>query len=237
MLAVLVPSSISAHAQLERSDPAAGARLAAARIAIDSQWGAARATQLAGGMLALIGFLLARRRRAGWILAAFGGGAIAIGASLGGHAGASERLRALGVLADALHVAGGAGWLGTLLWLVLSLRAVFSHERGLATMVNAFSPVALAFAALLTTTGLVSAWLRLGTIPALWSSAYGQVLLVKLALLAGVALVGLYNWRRMRPAIDGGVATPRFFRSSTMELAFGVAVISVTAVLVATPTP
>jgi putative copper export protein len=173
----------------------------------------------------------------GWSIAALGGAAIAIGASLGGHAGALEHLRTLGVLTDALHLLGAAGWLGSLLWLVVSLPAVSTRERGVAAMVNAFSPVALVFAALVTVTGVVSAWLRLGALHFLWSSTYGQVLLVKLALLSGVALVGLYNWRRMRPALDAGVVTPRFFRSAAMELGFGVAVIIVTAVLVATPTP
>ena len=141
------------------------------------------------------------------------------------------------MVTDGLHVMGAAGWLGALLWLVLSLPAVFTRNRGVATLVNAFSPVALSFAALVTITGVLSAWLRLGTIPALWSSSYGQVLLVKLALLAGVALVGLYNWRRMRPALETDAVAPRFVRSAMAELAFGVAVIMVTAVLVATPTP
>jgi copper transport protein len=207
------------------------------RVAIDSRWGAAWATQLAGGVLALAGLAFARRARAGWSLAAVGAAAIAAGASLGGHAAASEQLRTLAVLTDVLHVVGGAGWLGTLLWLVVSLPVVSRYERGVATIVNAFSPAALVFAALVSITGVLSAWLRLGTIRALWSSSYGQVLLIKLALLAVVALMGMYNWRRMRPAMARGVVTPRFFRSATMELVFGVAVIIVTAVLVATPTP
>ena len=235
LLVVLLLATLMLQARLVASTSTALTGME--RIAIDSRWGAAWATQLAGSVLALIGFALARRTRAGWPFAALGAGAIAIGASLGGHAGASDHLYALGVLADALHVVGAAGWLGALLWLVLSLPVVSTHEKGVATIVNAFSPMALAFAALVALTGLVNAWLRLGSIPALWSSSYGQVLLVKLALLAGVALVGLYNWRRMRPAIDRGVVTPRFVRSATVELAFAVAVILVTAVLVATPTP
>jgi copper transport protein len=235
VLVVLLLVKLALQARMVASDAAALTGME--RIAIDSRWGAAWATQLAGGALAVAGLLVARRARTGWSLAAFGSAAIAIGASLGGHAAASEHLRALGVLTDALHVVGAAGWLGTLLWLVLSLPAVSARDRGVATMVNAFSPAALAFAGLVTITGVVSAWLRLGSLSPLWSSSYGQVLLVKLALLAGVALAGLYNWRRMRPALDTGVVAPRFFRSATVELAFGVAVVLVTAVLVATPPP
>ena len=85
--------------------------------------------------------------------------------------------------------------------------------------------------------GVVSAWLRLGTLSALWSSPYGQMLMRKLVILLGVALAGLYNWRRMRPALGTPDVARRFRRSATIELAFGVAVIVVTAFLVATPTP
>jgi copper transport protein len=235
VLVVLLLAKLVLQARLVASDSAALAGME--RVAIDSRWGAAWATQLAGAALALAGLLVARRSRAGWSLAALGGAAFAIGESLGGHAGASEHLHALGVLTDALHVIGAAGWLGSLLWLVMSLPAASTRDRGVAAIVNAFSPAALAFAALVTITGVVSAWLRLGALPFLWSSSYGQVLLVKVALLAGVGLVGLYNWRRMRPALDTGVVEPRFFRSAMTELAFGMAVIIVTAVLVATPTP
>ncbi|MFL5608918.1 MAG: copper resistance CopC/CopD family protein [Gemmatimonadaceae bacterium] len=235
LLIVLLLAKLVLQARLVASYSAALTGME--RVAIDSRWGAAWDTQLAGAVLALAGFVVARRMRAGWSIAAAGAAAIAIGASFSGHAAASEHLPVLGLITDALHVVGAAGWLGTLLWLVASLPAVSTRDRGVATMVNAFSPVALAFAALVTITGVVSAWLRLGALPFLWSSSYGQVLLVKLALLSGVALVGLYNWRRMRPALHTDTVEPRFFRSATTELALGAAVIIVTAVLVATPTP
>jgi copper transport protein len=211
-------------------------------VALDTRWGMAWCIQLLGGALALAGLLLARRVRAGWRIAALASVMIAVGASLGGHAGASERLRTLSVLTDALHVIGAAGWLGTLLWLVVTglpivLRSGDARDQRVAALVNAFSPAALAFAALVTVTGVVSAWLRLGALPPLWSSSYGQLLLIKLALLTGVGLAGLYNWRRMRPALGTDDASRRLHRSATLELALGFAVIVVTAVLVATPTP
>jgi copper transport protein len=235
LLVVLVMAKLALQAHLVASRSAALTGME--HVAIDTHWGTAWGTQLAGGALALAGLVLARRRRAGWSLAAIGSAAVAIGEALGGHAGAAETFRALGVLTDALHIIGAAGWLGSLLWLVLSLPTVSTRDRGVATLVNAFSPAALGFAALVTITGVVSAWLRLGALPFLWTSSYGQVLLVKLALLVGVAVVGLFNWRRMRPALDRGEVAARFVASARGELAFGVAVIIVTAVLVATPTP
>jgi copper transport protein len=210
-------------------------------VAIDTRWGLAWCLQLAGGVLAAVGLLLARRRRMGWQLAAVASVMIAVGTSLGGHAGAAERFRALAVITDSLHVIGAAGWLGSLFWLVWGLRTVVpgGQDRGAraATLVSVFSPAALTFAALVMVTGVVSAWLRLGALPALWTSAYGQMLIRKLVLLAGVAVAGLYNWRRMRPALGISDVSRRFRRSAMIELAFGIGVIVVTAFLVATPPP
>lgn len=73
--------------------------------------------------------------------------------------------------------------------------------------------------------------------PALWQSRYGRTLLLKLAVLAGVAATGFYNWRRVRPALGDELGTARLRRSSAIELPIGLAVLLVTAVLVATPPP
>jgi putative copper export protein len=212
-------------------------------MTMETHWGAIWRLQLGGGAVALLGALGARRRPlGGWTLVAAASVALAFGAALSGHAAAQESLRAFSVIDDALHVAGAAGWLGSLLWLVgVGLADARSSGRQradrVAALVNAYSPTALAFAALVAATGVVSAWLRLGSLPALWTSSYGQVLLVKLALLAGVAATGFYNWRRVRPALGTDEGTVRLRRSATVELLIGVAVIAATAVLVAMPTP
>jgi len=116
-------------------------------------------------------------------------------------------------------------------------RVAGERAHRVASLVTAFSPVALGSAALVVLTGLVSAWLRLGSIPALWSTSYGQVLLVKLLFLLGVIGTGFYNWRVVQPALGSDAATARFRRSASSELAIGAIVIVVTAVLVAMPTP
>jgi putative copper export protein len=212
-------------------------------MAMGTHWGAAWRLQLGAGALALIGLLVARRGiSSGWMLAGLASLALALGVALGGHAGAAERLHTLSVLTDTFHVIGAAGWLGSLFWLVavgISMRSASGEGRRTraALLVSAFSPAALAFATLLTITGVTNAWLRVGTLPALWSSAYGQVLLLKLAVLTGVAVTGLHNWKRVQPTLGTDTATDRLSRSATIELAIGVVVIIVTAVLVAMPTP
>jgi copper transport protein len=70
----------------------------------------------------------------------------------------------------------------------------------------------------------------------LWTTPYGQVLVRKLVLVGVVALVGAYNWRRVRPALGTDAATGRLRRSMWTELCVGLLVLLATAVLVATPT-
>lgn len=207
-------------------------------------WGTGWLLQLAGTAVVLVGFPLVRRtNQAGWLVAAVGAVILAFTPGLSGHAAATERFAPLPVITDALHVIGAAGWLGSLLFVVavgvpVALRLQPATRAGaVAALVNAFSPTALFFAGLTVATGVFAAWLHLGSIPALWETAYGKTLLVKLALLSGVFGTGAYNWLRVKPALGEEVATSRLRRSATFELAVGIVVLAVTAVLVATGTP
>ena len=147
------------------------------------------------------------------------------------------------MLADGIHVVGASGWLGTLAVLLLvglagALRLT-EPDRGpvAADLVNAFSPVALAFAGAAAATGAFSAVVHIGWFPDLWETSYGQVLLLKLGVLSVVAGTGAYNWRKVRPTMGNEMAARRIGRSAAVELLVAVVVLLVTAVLVALPTP
>jgi len=96
---------------------------------------------------------------------------------------------------------------------------------------------AVLFAGIAALTGLFAAWLHIGFSSALWTSDYGRTLLIKLAILSIVLATGAYNWRRVRPSLGDDTGARRMQRSATAELAVGVLVVIVTAVLVATPPP
>lgn len=180
-----------------------------------------------------------------WGVAALGALAFAVTPALSGHAASAPRLAAAAIAADALHVIGAGGWIGGLLVLIAAgvpaARALPEGERGrgVAALVNAFSPTALVFAATLALTGVFAAWLHVGTFGALWGSAYGKTLLLKLGLLTAVFGTGAYNWLRVRPALGGGDpdGPRRLRRSAIFEIGVGVVVLLVTAALVATATP
>jgi putative copper export protein len=106
-----------------------------------------------------------------------------------------------------------------------------------AEMVNGFSPLALTCGPLLVLTGVITALLHLRPFSALWSTAYGYALLVKLGLVAVVFALGAWNWRRQRPHLGSAEAGERIRRSSIMELTVATLVLVVTAVLVSLPAP
>jgi putative copper export protein len=223
------------------SQPAAsvGAELG---LLLDTAWGRGWLIGGLGALLLLLGLAVAGRAAAGWLAAALGALGVAVSPALTGHAAADPR-PALAIAVDVLHVLGAGAWLGTLLLVVLAavpaaLRRV-PGERGpaVASIVRAFHPIALACVPLVLASGLVAAWLRLGSFGALVGSRYGSYLLIKVALFVCVAATGAYNWRRVLPALgdEGGARTIR--RTASLELALGALVLAVTAALVVTTPP
>ena len=206
-------------------------------------WGRAWLLQLAGIAVAGAGLaLLARRERAGWVTVAAGAAVAALALALSGHAAAVPGRAPLAVASDTVHLLAAGGWLGTLLVVAaagirLSLRGE-PGQRGpaAAALVDAFSPLALAFAGALVLTGVVSALMHVDSLAALRTTAYGRVLLVKLALLSLVLGTGAYNWLRVRPALGDERGAHRILRSASAELAIAALVLVATAVLTATPT-
>jgi putative copper export protein/methionine-rich copper-binding protein CopC len=209
-------------------------------------WGMGWTLQALATVAFFVGLMVARAphgRSVGWMGA--GAAAVLVSAvpAFSGHAAAVERLPALAIIADTLHVLGAGTWLGTLAALLAAglPAAAFAHEgegpSAFAAMVRAFSPVALAGSGLAAVTGLTSALFHVSAPADLFGTTYGRMLLVKLGLLAVVGAIGFYNWRRVLPTLGDAAAAAHLRRSARMEIGFGVAVVLVTAILVALPTP
>ncbi len=173
--------------------------------------------------LLLAGLLVLTRRGGGatrgpWITrcAAGIGGVLIVSTSLAGHAAGGRGPWPLALAVDALHLAAGAVWLGgllqLLLWLGCALAGADGERRARARdlireLVPRFSRVALASVLVLLPTGLVSAYVQIESPAMLLRTAYGQSLLLKLALLLPLLGLAAINRLRLRPKVAAGGAS------------------------------
>jgi copper transport protein len=231
---------VTARLVVQRSDLDGDVSLA--DILTRTLWGAGWMLLAAATIAALAGALAWRAGKRGATAVIGATVIVAVGLALSGHAAGAPRYVPLLIAADAVHVLAAAGWMGTLAVMAPLLARVASGagEAGgapaVARIVRAFSPVALLCASAAALTGVLAAWVHLGSIANLLSSGYGAALLWKLALVGAAAAIGAYNWRVATPRLDAGDALA-LRRSAMLEVAAGALILAATAVLVATPPP
>ncbi|MBC7790743.1 MAG: copper resistance protein CopC/CopD [Anaerolineae bacterium] len=207
-------------------------------VAMHTRWGFALKLEVGAALVALVAFALAARGlRVAWLAAGISAIVLAVTPALAGHAAATQGFTSLMIGTDFLHVLGGATWLGSLLTVMvvgvpLAL-ALEGTERwsGVASLVNSFSPIALASAALVVVSGVIASWVHLEHLSALWQTAYGRVLLLKLFLVATTLGIGAYNFRRVQPQLVTELGTARLRRSAAVELSVGFLILLVTGFL------
>lgn len=169
-------------------------------------------------------------------------GALALVASESfiGHT-VSEGDRGLMALSDAVHVAAAALWsAGTaLLAATLWRRRRRGEPRDAKVIAVRFSVLATYALGAVAISGTILAISILGGIGEVFSTDFGRMLLIKLALVAPIVGIGWWNHRVVVPAIARGdrAAADRLRITATVEVALFVAVLATTALLVgANPT-
>ncbi|MGH8584486.1 MAG: copper resistance D family protein [Gammaproteobacteria bacterium] len=164
--------------------------------------------------------------------------------SASGHASAWGDF-SLAQLIDGMHVASTAIWVGGVLVLATAARPLFLTGQDRAYALEAAERLSrLAGLALLgvVLTGTYNAVTQIGFVSALWETAYGRLLLLKLAGVLGVAGLGAWNrYRGLRGLRDWAACPPgprtvrsageRFLRIATLESFLVVWVLGCTAVL------
>jgi copper transport protein len=209
----------------------------------------ARVAELAGGdvtrsawvralaLAVLVAAVPAWRRGRRWApVLMVGAGAVAVASfAFTGHTTVTEP-RGLVVPTNVLHTAAAAAWFGGLVVLaVLLWRRGDEDAAGTGALMARFSGLAAVAVAGVAGAGLVLAVAEVRTLGALTSTGYGQVLLAKVAAVAGVGVVGLANHRRLVPRLvehPTAEVLSRLRWAVSLELLGLVAAVALTAVLV-----
>ncbi len=192
-----------------------------------------------------IGALAARRAPRAAALA----GVLALGSlAVAGHA-ASAPQRGLAMLTDWLHLVAASAWLGGIAVIALTWLPVVRGEsqalrRAVMRHVLArFGRVALPAFAVVVVTGGLNALIELPRVAALWQTAYGRVLSVKIALVGLIATASYTHALRLRPRLAAANPHPdtrldrRHWRLLGAEPVLGAGVTLAVAFLVAFPLP
>jgi copper transport protein len=206
-------------------------------------WGFGWLLGAVGAVLLLVGWAASKRSvTIGTPLALTGAMGMVLSPALSGHAAASRHF-VLSVTLDVLHVAAAGVWIGGLLIVLFAgVPAMLrlsdgNRDAAVSALVNSFHPIALFCAPIVVVAGLGTSWIRLGALSTLWSTEYGQTLLWKLALVAVVAGMGMYNSIKARRRLGAVEGTRHFRITASIELFFAALVIAATTTLVTTPVP
>jgi copper resistance protein D len=151
-----------------------------------------------------------------------------------GH-GRTEEWTVGHLLADTVHLLAAGCWPVGLVPFALMLHRCnrFVEQSVIYELTSRFSAMSLACVSLLTASGLVNAWVLLGSLSNLWHTVYGRVLVIKISIFCVMVSIGAVNLLRLKPrlAAGDGRAVGRLRLNATMEILLGMVVITVVAFL------
>jgi copper resistance protein D len=112
------------------------------------------------------------------------------------------------ITADCAHLLAAGAWLGGLLALVCLLLLArrfpsVEHEANAIAALVRFSSMGYVAVAILIGSGLINTWMLVGTPERLITTPYGQLLLAKVSLLAGMLALAAQNRFRLLPTLQG----------------------------------
>jgi putative copper resistance protein D len=150
-----------------------------------------------------------------------------------GHASDMPGLPGLGhELNQAVHLLAGGAWLGGLLPLYALLHRARPDDPAIEDGVAHFSQMGYVAVALIAATGIINTCMLVGGVRALFGTAYGRLLCVKVALYFVMVAIALVNRLSLAPRLGSdGTAPARLARSVVVEQALGLAVLAAVSVL------
>jgi putative copper resistance protein D len=214
-----------------------------AAVVHETQFGTVSEIRFAMAVILALCLVYDRFRPARWL---------GLGMSLGlmaaiawtGHAGSTAgELGILHLTADTLHLLAAAAWAGGLVSLALLLSAT-RRDRTPAALSFArdaterFSAVGVAIVVVVLATGMVNAWILVGSLRALIATGYGRLLMLKIALVAVMLLIAATNrfWLTPRLALPSAgepqlEVLRRLTRNSMIEFALALMIFAIVGIL------
>lgn len=156
--------------------------------------------------------------------------ALVWGYPLSGHQATEPNASVLGQVADWVHLVAAMLWVGGVLTLAIVVWPAGPELRRAAFL--RFSRLAIGLVGLLVVAGTVVAIERLPAVAHLWETGYGQILLVKVGLVAVALAWGGFHHAFVRPRLERGEGVRGLRRSLLGESAVAIAVLLAAAVLV-----
>jgi copper transport protein len=213
----------------------------AANVPIDQAFGQPLADLLLRGRFAAIWWPRLGLEVASLVLIAVGGidglasecalatlPAVLLTSALTSHGAALPGLAGVGIAIDWLHIVGATGWVGGLLALVAILPV--ARNLAISLVLTRFARLVLAASTAVLLSGVLQGTLEVGSWSGLLGTSYGELVLTKTVLLVAMLALASWNeWRRRAASLAG------LHRGVAIELALGVVVFGVAAVLSGTP--
>jgi putative copper resistance protein D len=159
-----------------------------------------------------------------------------------GHAGSTPGAAGnLHLAADILHLFAAAAWIGGLASLVVLLSAA-RHDQSIAgasfarAATQRFSTIGIASVIVVFATGMINAWILVGSWHGLIATGYGQLLMLKMALFAVMILIAAVNRFWLTPRIGSPPAGElsalrRLTRNSLIEIALALLIFTIVGML------
>jgi copper transport protein len=157
--------------------------------------------------------------------------ALAATMTLGGHA-STGRATGIGLAATGVHLAAMATWVGAVMVMLMAVRRRHELDDGALTT---FGRVATVSVVGLVLSGVVNSWRQVGSLDALRSTRFGELLITKTAIVVVLLAIANLNRRRVRATLASTTtARSAMTRTVGIEIVLMAAVLAITAVLVDT---
>jgi putative copper resistance protein D len=159
-----------------------------------------------------------------------------------GHAGSTPGEKGiLHLTADVLHLTAAAAWIGglvSLTWLLAETRRDPAYASVAREATRRFSTLGIASVGTLFATGIVNAWILVGSLNALIATGYGRLLMLKISLFAVMVTFAAVNRFWLTPQLilstESGSqlnSLRQLTRNSMIEIALGLAIYGIVGAL------